>query len=100
MQWFNWILRGGKRETLPDYFLDAQWLRKLYPNRDDARRIVARLLHSGRLSEAQLRSLNARQLDEYVQSLVRDHAQRLAAENARAHAGSNLHQGACLGSVK
>ncbi|GMV97875.1 MAG: hypothetical protein AMXMBFR83_22290 [Phycisphaerae bacterium] len=73
MQWFNWVLRGGRMETLPDYYLDQPRLRAMYPDPDQARRALTKLLADGPLGESELRRLTARQLDAYVRQLIRRH---------------------------
>ena len=70
MEWFNWILQGGRRELLPELFLDADWLRQLYPSEQQARAVILRLVDAGPLSLSELRLMNKARLTAYFHELM------------------------------
>lgn len=84
MQWFNWILRGGRIDVLPDFFLDLPGLRELFPLPEQARRALVEMLTAGPFSERELRNLDGQQIERYVRCLVaarRDHGLNWIREN-------------------
>ena len=70
MQWFNWILRGGRRETLPELLIDTPWLRGAYPDEEEASRVICQLVAASPLTDHELRGMTGELIDEHFRELL------------------------------